>query len=392
MKALRLALKILLPLLLLAGGVTGMRALVAARQPPPKQMRVDPGPLVEVLAVELGRRGVTVAATGTVQASRQVTVVPQVSGRVVRASPSLVAGGFVAEGEVLLAVEAADYELSLERARAGLSASRFELVKTESQAAVARGEWERLRLEGSPPNPLVLYGPQLDNAQAGVAAAEAAVRQAELELGRTEVRAPFNARVRSEEVEVGQYLRAGSPAAALVGTDIAEVVVPLPLDDLGWLRVPGPGQGGSGSPAAVRLRAAGRVQEWQGRVARSLGEVDPKGRMARVVVEVADPYGLRGGRGGLDLELGAFVEVALQGVTLSGVVVLPRRALREGDTVWVVDGGDLLRIRSVSVARLERSEALVTAGLAAGDRVVLTAVAGAAEGMAVRPVAAGSGE
>lgn len=392
MKAFRIALKILLPLLLLAGGVVGMRALIAARQPPPKQVRADPGPLVEVLTVAVGRRGVTVTATGTVQATRQVTIVPQVSGRVVRASPSLIPGGFVAEGEVLFAVEATDYELALERARASLAASRFELVKTESQAAVARGEWERLGLEGAPANPLVLYGPQLENARAGVSAAEAAVRQAELDLSRTEVRAPFNARVRVEEVEVGQYLRVGAVGASLVGTDLAEVVVPLPQDDLGWLRVPGPGHEGSGSLAVVRLRAAGREHEWPGRVARSLGEVDPKGRMTRVVVAVEDPFGLKRGRGGPDLELGAFVEVVFEGAALSGVAVLPRQALREGDTVWVVDGGDRLRVRPVTVARLERTEALVTGGLGAGDRVVLTPVAGAADGMAVRPLAAGGGQ
>ncbi len=110
-----------------------------------------------------------------------------------------------------------------------------------------------------------------------MAAAEAAARQAELELARTEVRVPFAALVRSEQVEVGQYVRLGSPVASLVGTGEAEVVVPVAAEDLRWLRVPGPAGPADGSPAVLRSASHGGGGSWKGRVVRSLGEVDPRG-------------------------------------------------------------------------------------------------------------------
>ncbi len=384
MRALRLLVKISLPLALVAVGVLGMRHLAENRPPPKKVARVDRGPLVDAMTARAERRRVRIRATGSVQPCRELTLTPQVGGRVVRVSPNLVAGGFFREGEELLAIEAADYELSAARARAALVQARYELVRTESQAGVAREDWERLGLDGPPPNPLVLYEPQLENARAGVAAAEAALRRAELDLERTVIRAPLNGLVRTERVEEGQVVRAGEAVATVVGTDAAEVIVPLAARDLAWLRVPRQGNGRKGSRAVVRLDAGGAPAEWVGRVVRVLGEVDPRGRMTRVVVEVPDPCGLESGRTGPVLELGAFVDVVLDGPELRGVVVLPRRAVRDDDTVWTVSDDGRLEIRQIEIVRRQGDEVFVRSGVPAGSRVVVSALAGAVAGQRVR--------
>ncbi len=391
MRALRLLVKITLPLALVAAGVLGMRYLAASRPPPRKVVQEDRGPLVDAVTARAGSRRVRVRATGTVQPCRELGLTFQVGGRVVRVSPNLVAGGFFRQGEELLAIEAADYELAVARARAGLVQARYELVRTESQARVAREEWERLGLDSPPPNPLVLYEPQLENARAGVAAAEAAVARAELDLERTVIRAPLNGLVRTERVEVGQVVRAGEAVATVVGTDAAEVVVPLAAQDLRWLRVPRAGSGRQGSRAVVRLDAAGAPAEWTGRVVRALGEVDPRGRMTRVVVLVPDPCGLESGRAGPVLELGAFVDVVLDGPVLDRVVVLPRRAVRDGDTVWTVSGDGRLEVRRIEIARRQDDEVFVRSGVPEGSRVVVSALPGAVAGQRVR-VAPGAGE
>jgi RND family efflux transporter MFP subunit len=257
---------------------------------------------------------------------------------------------------------------------------------------VARKEWERLNREGGgEPNPLVLYVPQLKQARAVVASASAALRQAELNLARTRVTAPFNCLVRSEQIDIGQYVKSGTAVADLAGTDTAEIVVPLSLEDLRWLDVPGD-VNGTGSPADVRLVVGERNHSWQGRIVRSLGEVDPRGRMARVVVAVDDPYGTRGGKSGERpaLPLGAFVQVVFRGAILPAVAAVPRGALRENSTVWIMDEDRRLRIRPVRVARMEREEVLVAGGVEDGEFLVLTALSGAADGMKLRP--AGRGE
>jgi multidrug efflux pump subunit AcrA (membrane-fusion protein) len=189
--------------------------------------------------------------------------------------------------------------------------------------------------------------------------------------------------IRSKAVDLGQYVRAGTPVAVLTGTDRGEVVVPLSLQELSWLRIPRRGESG-GSPATVRLAAGPRTAEWPARLMRSLGEVDAQGRMARIVLAVEDPYGLARRRPERpDLAVGAFVHVVLHGRTEPDLAVLPAAVLREGDEVWVMDG-DRLSIREVEVVHRERDEVLIGKGLAAGERVILTHVPGAAEGMKLR--------
>jgi multidrug resistance efflux pump len=103
-----------------------------------------------------------------------------------------VAGGFFRQGERLFSIEDTDYRLALERAEATRAKAEYELATIESQAEVARVEWERLYEDsGEEPNPLVLYEPQLKNARAALASAGSSVRQAEIDLERTRVRASF---------------------------------------------------------------------------------------------------------------------------------------------------------------------------------------------------------
>jgi hypothetical protein len=159
------------------------------------------------------------------------------------------------------------------------------------------------------------------------------------------------------------------------------------LQDLEWLQLPRRGESGEGAAVTVRLVGAGQNYDWVGRLVRTLGDVEPQGRMFRVVVEVDDPYGLQSRQTGRpELAIGSFVEVLLQGKTLADVAVLPASALRDDGTVWVMNHTHL-KIRPVDVVRRTRDEVVIGGGLAAGDQVVLTALAGAAEGMKLRPAA-----
>ncbi len=374
--------KILLPLLILALGIGAMLIMVKGHKPPVKKEAPFRGVLVETATVERADHQLQVTATGTVQARRQTDIVPQISGKVIRVSPNLVAGGFFKRGEELFAIEAIDYELAVERARANLSRSELDLQTVQAQADIGREEWSRLHPDEDP-NPLVVYAPQLKSAEAGLAAARASLRQTELDLQRTRLTAPFNCFVRTETVDLGQYLRSGNKVATLAGTDEAEIIVPLPLGDLHWLQVPRAPQE-KGSAATVTLSSDGQSWQWPGRIVRSLGEVDPRGRMARLAVSVADPYSRKSGSGRRpELALGSFVSVELQGATLPQVVSVPRRALHEGNRVWIMSD-HTLKIVQVEVVRREKETVLVSSGLSGGEQVVLTPVSGAADGLLLR--------
>jgi len=380
--------KAILPLLviLIALGLT--LALIKSRKAPKPHEAPHLGPLVEVVEAVNTVRPVIVSGTGTVQPRYEVSITPQVKGRVSEISPQMVAGGVLRKGVLLFAIEDIDYRLAIDLAKASLAQAELELLRNENQADVARNEWQALKSSGdAEPNPLVVYEPQLNSARAQRDAALANVRQAEINLQRTRIFAPFNCYVRSEQVEIGQFLNAGSPVATIVGTDQAEIVVPLPLDELAWLQVPRNGAAQLGSPAQIELQSGARTYHWQGAITRALGEIDPRSRMARVVVTVADPISAGSPARSLLNELlpGMFVEVKLQGEELVDVIPVPRGALHDNDTVWVVDQENHLQMRTVDIVRRERDVVLVRSGLQAGEMVVMTSLSGAAEGMLLRP-------
>ena len=385
----------ILPVLVIVIAIVLTSVLIKSRKVPKPHETPHLGPLVEVAELVETSRQVIVSGTGTVQARYEVSITPQVKGRVSELSPRMVAGGIFRKDELLFAIEDVDYQLAIDLARANLAQSAYELLRNENLAEVARNEWQTLNSgSDAEPNPLVVYEPQLKSARAQRDAAQANVKQAELNLQRTRFFAPFNCYVRSEQLGIGQFLNAGSPVATVAGTDQVEIVVPLPLDELTWLQVPRNGVPQEGSLAKVELQSGGQIFHWQGVITRALGEIDPRNRMARVVVTVAEP--LSSDRKGTSLlnELlpGMFVEVHLQGKEISDVIAVPRGAMHDNETVWIVGDENRLHIREVDIVRRERDEVLVRSGLDSGEKIVLTSLTGAAEGMLLRPQMQEAGE
>lgn len=377
--------QLLLSLAVLAAGVLGALVLVVTA---PETPHVQPEPAVPLVrTVDARARDVQlrVATHGSVEPRTESDLVPEVSGRVVWVSPALVAGGFFEEGDALLRIEAHDYEIALERARA-------QEARAESEAALAARE--RTRQEALAERD-VASAARLDDARNRARAAEAALRearaaraQAERDLARTELRAPFAGRVRDEQVDVGQFVSRAAPVARLYAVDWAEVRLPIRDEDLAWIDVPraGAAGGGEGPPVVLRARYAGEMREWRGHVERSEGEIDPRSRMVHVVARIEDPYARRPGADHVPLPVGLFVEAEILGRLAEGVVVLPRSALRSDDRVLVVDAEDRLRFRAVTVLRRDRDEVLVRAGVADGERVCVSALEAPVDGMRVRPV------
>ncbi len=381
--------KVVIPIVVIIVGIIIMKTLITRRAEPRKEVKRDLGVLVELLKVKKENTEIVVRGTGTVEAAQEVTVTPQVSGRVTYISPRMVVGGFFQKDEILFEIEDTDYRLALERAMAARAKAEYELATIESRAHIARTEWERInKNKQTPPNPLVLFKPQLKNAKAALSSASATVEQARLDLERTKVKATFNSRVRSENIDLGQYVKTGTTVAVLAGTDTAEIGVPLPLDDLRWLNIPRLGEKSKGQPAFARLSIGGKLYEWQGHVVRSTGEVDPRSRMMQLVVGIKDPYGLKEKKdpGGPALAVGTFVDVRIKSKLLKNVFIIPRIALRDNSTVWIMDTEEKLQIRKIVSLRMEKNRVIVGEGLVDGDMIVLTNLSGAANGMKLRPV------
>ena len=335
-----------------------------------------------------------IPAYGTVRAHRRLTVFPRVEGYVTAQHENLISGGMVRTGDTLIDVDARDYELAVETERGNLARAEFELRVEEGSQVVAEREWALLEpsIETSDMGRrLALREPHLIEKRAAVAAARSRLAQAELNLERTRVRAPCNALVLDEDVEPGQLVNARSPVATLVCTDVFRVEVSLALDRLHWVTFPADAESaGEDGPearqgSAVRIRrdlGATQAAQWTGRVDRLLGDVTENGRMARLLVLVPDPLGHA--PGDAQLLLGEYVRVEIMGPRLEDALSLPRRALREGDRVWVHNADDRLEVRRVDVVLRRDDTVIVRRGVAAGERVIVSPLPAALPGLWVQ--------
>ncbi|HYC01494.1 MAG TPA: efflux RND transporter periplasmic adaptor subunit [Candidatus Limnocylindrales bacterium] len=377
--------KVLFPLLTLMGTIVIAVLMVVARPQAEPEIHTPPAPLVRVVRVEAAEERLIVRAQGRVAPRTEIDLVAEVSGKILDVAPSLASGGFFSAGDVLVRIEAHDYELAVERAKADVAQAEVKVAMEEAEAEVAVREWKSLRGGNAPP--LVARRPQMAEARARLAAARAVLEQAKTDLARTVVRAPFDGRVRSEQVDRGQYVARGTPLARLYSTDAAEIRVPLPDEDLAFLDVDlgfrGDGAPPAGPEAIVRARFAGREHRWSGRIVRTEGQVDPATHVIHAIVEVRDPYA-RVDADRPPLAAGMFVDVDVLGKKVAGVIAVPRAAMRGPDRVLVVDENDRLHFRDVRVLRRESDRVLVAEGLRGGERVCVSPLEVAVEAMQVR--------
>lgn len=376
--------KKLLPVLLLLLGGFGMwlafqsRGTVETSAPSPEP------PAVRVASVRGQPWQYFVRAHGSVTPRSESNLISQVSGEVVWVSPSLVSGGFFEKDAPLLRIDTSDYEVNLETAKAAVARGRSEHVR-------ATKELERQnRLAKSSVASDAAYDDAVNRenvAAATVREANARLVQAERDMARTEVTAPYTGRVRSEEVDVGQFASRGDRLAKIYAVDFAEVRLPIPDVELQYLDLPLHFQAEDSGPA-VRLHAkfAGQDRSWLGKVVRTEGEIDPQSRMIHIVARVDDPYRLlaKGEPTSSPLAVGLFVEAEVAGRLLDPVMVVPREAFRDGNQVLVVSPDHRLRRRTVEVLRWEHDVAIVGAGLSDGELICLSPIAAVVDGMKVR--------
>lgn len=368
--------------LLIAGGLVSLWVLnsgPAAKERKPKADSV----LVEVRPVVFGPGQSLIEAYGTVIPARQVELRSQVSGEVIELGRNLVPGALVGEGELLVGIDQADHSLNLRQAAAELTEAEATLRLEQGNQEVARREYA-LFGEKTGTEDLVLRQPQLAAAAARLDAARARRERAQLDLERTKVRAPFAAVVEKKEVDLGSRLTVGSPLLSLIAIDRYWIEVLIPAGQLTWITIPGRGKTAA-SPVRVYDPAWGTGIFRTGRVLRLAGTLEEQGRLARLLVAVDDPLGLKSGSGQSQrLFTGAYVRVEIEGKKLKQVAALKRSLLRDGDQVWLMDQQNKLEIRPVEVAFRDRNQALISAGLKPGERLVVSDLAAPVAGLPLR--------
>ena len=365
--------------LLVAAGAAS--ALIATKPEPPREERPLEGALVEVIEVDSARHEVQLYAKGTVVPAEQVVLQPELSGRVVWQSSELVVGGRFKKGQPILKIDPRDYELAVEGFRSQVNRARLDLAVEGRRGEIAKREWEAFgdTQADEAQKALAQRKPHLEASKLALKAAQSALKKARLDLTRTTLRAPFNAEVLEETVDIGQLIGPRDRVARLVRTDAYHVQVSVPVASLRTIRVRN--EDGPGSGVSVMQRIGQESIEREGEVIRRLADLDPGGSMARVLVRIDDPLG---DREELPLLLGSYVDVAIDAKPIEKAIRVPRAALHGGRNVYVMNENDLLEIRGVGVAWSLPEALLIASGLSPGERVVISRIATPVPNMRLR--------
>ncbi len=341
--------------------------------------------LVSTVPAEKGNFTPTIVANGTVRPLNDVILSPLVNGQITRRSDKFVPGGFVKKGEVLLQIDPTDYQNNLELRKSELLQAKTDLEMEMGRQKIARQE---LNLIGGDTlsqeqKDLVLRQPQLNAIKARIQSAQAAVNQARTNLGRSTLKAPFDAHIVNQNATVGSQVSPGDNLGRLTGTDFYWVNITVPVNKLRWLDFKQDSEGNGSMVKIINETAWGEDRYREGFLDQQIGALDNQTRLARLLVKVPDPLATGKDSNKPKMIIGSFVEAHILAKEIENVVRLDRDFIRSNNTVWVMKNGKL-EIREVKILLNDAKYAYVTEGVEDKEEVVSTNISTVTEGAALR--------
>lgn len=374
---------ILVCLAVISLGAVGYMMLVKstpkAKKRPPEKIT----PLVQIQEIFPVTQTVTIKAMGTVVPARELTLRSRVSGEIIEIHPEFTEGGILRKGEQILRIDDLDYQLITAQKQSAVADATYQLKVELGRQDVARREWKLLNGDNPAPEAdaeLALRKPHLEKARSDLKAANAELAAAQLQLERTRIKVPFNSIIRNTHVERGSQVAVQENLATLVGTDEYWVQVSVPVDRLKWIDIP---DSHRHQGAEARVTYHGDAVR-TGRVVKMLSDLEAEGRMARLVVSIKDPLGLKApDRSQPAVLIGEYVRVEIQGSEIKDAFRIPRTALRDDTHIWLADAAGRLEIRNVRTLWRDSETVLVRDGLEPGARLIVSDLAAPVPGMAI---------
>ena len=347
---------------LLVVSVVAAAAMLSAcskKEPSPEPVRA-----VKLLTVGEGQIESTQEYSGDVRARIESRLGFRVAGKITKREVEL--GQRVKAGQVLARLDARDYQLSADAARAQLSsattqrdlaqanAQRFRTLR--AQNFISAAEMER-------------YEASLKSAQATLDQAKAQLSSQSNQENYTQLVADVDGVVTSVEAEPGQVVAAGTPVVRIAQDGARDAVFAVPED----------------RRASIRIGQSVQVKPWS-------DESQVVSAQVREVAASADAgtrtYQIKAALQGSNLPaLGSTVRVLPEGMSVTNgavggkVIKLPTTALRQsggggqGSAVWLFDPAtSTIKLQAVQVATADGNEAVIASGLTAGMQVVATGV------------------
>jgi len=418
--------------------------MISGRQPPERKPPEERARAVRVISAEKVRLVPRVTGFGSVYPGTVWSAIAQVSGEVVYVHPGLKKGAILPAGTEIVRISPVDFELALSQAKANIRSAEAKLAElkiTENnnadllkierrglelratdvkrkeallkRGAVAQSALDLERREilnqrkkvQDLENALRLLPTQRAVEQEQIAVYRAQLDAAELDLARTRVKLPFDARIADVTVEAAQYVQTGGTLVTADSLDVAEIESQIPISQFRAMvqasvprELSGELSGGItaqsaaglieriGFEASVRLRTGGQIAEWPARFSRISDTVDPKTRTIGAIVAVDGAYAKASPALRPPLTKGMFVEIELRTRATEARIIAPRAAVH-GGRLYIANADNRLEIRPVRSGLIQGDLAVIDEGVEAGERIIVSDLIPAIAGMLLKPEA-----
>ena len=346
--------------------------LLGKLKSPPEKMTISTEPLVSTMVVAYDNINISIESQGTVRPLDATKISAEVSGTIINISPKFIPGGVFSKDDVLIIIDPDNYFAAQEKSKALL-----EQRQNEFDNAI------NIREKG------YLSESEYLSAATALASAKSELVKADKNLNRTKVRLPYDGMVLSKDIGLGQYVTVGTPLGMTFATVYAEVRLPLSDRDLSFIQLPTAKKllnsgVGSGPKVIFTAEQLGPLAKWEGQIVRSEGVVDEKTRVTYAVARIDDPYALQDANSSLPLPMGTFVSAEIKTRTDYTVIPVPTAALKNNRQVIVVNSENRIQLKDVKILNADAKYAYLIDGLDEGERIVITPIENAMNGMVVR--------
>lgn len=320
---------------------------------------------------------------GRIQPGIQSTLVAQVNGQITWVNEDLREGGEFRKGDVLLRIDDRDYQVQLDIARAELASAKAVLEEEISKSEQARREWESSGLS-IPDNAFALRKPQLAAAKASEQSAQAKLNLAQLNLQRTSIRAPYNGRVKSLNVDLGDVVNSNTSIASLYSTDYAEIRLPIKRNEIPLL-------GLDTKPDNINITLNSDINgdntTWKATANRISGALDDSTQQIHVIARIATPFIHTAQQNALIP--GQYANASIHSKELHNVIVIPNKSLYQGSYVYTIRD-NVLQKTNVTLLWQNAYDSIIASGLNEGDELVTTPLGQVSSGTPVNGMRKGN--
>jgi RND family efflux transporter MFP subunit len=381
--------QLILIIALVAGSVALASYLIKTKPEPRKRVRSPTIPVVEIMTPQAQSFTQKINSSGSVEANRSTNIIAEVSGKVTQENKAFQEGNYFRKGQHLLSIDNTNYKNAIIIASAEVSQRELELKTEQNLANLAVRDFQLLG-NNRRPNEIASRKPHIAATLANLQASKIRLQQARDDLNKTRVLAPYEGRLLTRSVDIGQFVTPGTLLGQVYSTDYVEVRLPLSLADYEQLKLPEnfrnqQSKTNTDKPEVkFAARYGNKSYEWTGRVVRASPAMDARTRQISVIAQIEDPFTKKSGSDAPPIKIGQFLQAEIIGTTLRNVFVIPTAATRQNREVMIYDEGKV-RILPIEVLASDKDKLVIAEdSLPALAKLIVTPMPSAKDGMTVR--------